>query len=66
MSNLYEIDQLVQALRQETKKKKRAGYICKATLNIEFEQDQSVGLVAKLGETDRKLKKDFFSLKDFP
>ena len=32
------------------KRKKRAGNICKGTLNIKFEQDQSVGLVAKLGE----------------
>ena len=32
------------------RKKKHAGNICKGTLNIEFEQDQSVGLVAKLGD----------------
>ena len=32
------------------KRKKRAGDICKGALNIEFEQDYWIGLVAKLGE----------------
>ena len=36
--------------------KKWAGDICKETLDIEFEQDCSAGLVA----TDRKLKMIFF------
>ena len=31
-------------------KKKQAGDICKGALNIEFEQDRSVGLVATLGD----------------
>ena len=46
----------------ENEKKKWAGDICKGTLNIEFEQDWSVGLCATIGDaTDRKLKTTFFS-----
>ena len=33
-----------------SKTKKRAGDIFKGTLNIEFQQDYSVGLVATLGD----------------
>ena len=47
------------------KRKKRAGDICKRTLNIEFEQDSSVGLGATLRER-QKIKNYFFSFKDFP
>ena len=37
--------------------KRRVGDNCKRTLNIEFEQDWSVGLSATLGDAmDRKLK----------
>ena len=32
------------------KRKKHTGDICKGTLNIEFEQDYSIGMVAKLGD----------------
>ena len=46
------------------KKKKRAGYICKGTLNIEFEPDWSVGLDATL--RDRKLKTIFLVSRILP
>ena len=41
-----------------SKMKKRARDICKGTLDIEFEQDWSVGLVATYS-MDRKRKKKF-------
>ena len=44
----------------------RVGYNCKRTLNIEFEQDWSVGLGATLGDaTDRKLKIIFLASRIF-
>ena len=45
-------------LRVGRKEKKRTGDICKGTLNIEFEQDWSFGIGAKLDYTmDTKLNK---------
>ena len=51
-------------LRLGRKWKGLAGDNCKWPVNIEFEQDCSVGLGATLG-ADRKLKKYFSSYKDF-
>ena len=48
-----------------SKKKKRAGDICKGTLDIEFEPDWSVGLSATLGDV-QTIKNYFSSLRDFP
>ena len=49
------------------RKKKRARYICKGTLAIEFERDWSVGLGATLGDaTDRKFKTIFLVSGIFP
>ena len=47
-----------------SKTKKRAGDICKGTLDIEFERDWSVGLGAMLGNR-QKIKNYFSSFKDF-
>ena len=46
------------------KRKEQAGDIYKGTLNIEFEQDQSVGLVAALG-IGYKIKNYFFNFRNF-
>ena len=52
--------ELPSILRVHRKRKKRAGDICKGTLDIECERDWSVGLGATLGDaTDRKLKTIF-------
>ena len=50
-------------LRVDRKRKKRAGDICKGTLDIEFELDWSVGLDATLRE--RQKIKNFSRYKDF-
>ena len=47
-----------------SKTKKRAGYICKGTLHIEFEQDWSVGWGVTSGD-GKKIKNYFFIFKDF-
>ena len=47
------------------KRKKRAAYICKGTLNIEFEQDWSGGLGATLRDS-RKLNTIFLVSRIFP
>ena len=47
-----------------SKTKKRARYICKGTLDIEFERDWSVGLDATLGD-GQKIKNYFSSFRDF-
>ena len=48
-------------------RKKRSIYICKGTLDIEFERDWSVGLGATLDDaTERKLKTIFLVSGIFP
>ena len=51
-------------LRVDQKWKGLAGGNCKTTLNIEFEQDWSVGLGATLGD-GQKIKKIFFYLQGY-
>ena len=50
--------------KEERKRKRERGNICKGTPDIEFEQDWSGGLDATLRE-GQKIKKYFSSFKDF-
>ena len=47
-----------------SKTKKRAGEICKGTLDIECERDWSFGLGATLGDR-QKIENHFSNLRDF-
>ena len=58
---LYELPLI---LRVDGKRKKRARYICKGTLDIEFERDWSVGLGTTLCD-GQKIKNYFSSFRDY-
>ena len=51
-------------LRVDRKRKKRAGYICKRTLDIERQRHRSVGLGVTLSDA-QKIKNYFSSFRDF-